>query len=934
MKKQSLLIFTAFMAVVFVLSLMNLQAGSPRKVLSEEGTSWTCPPCGQLNPAYEAYLQNNLDKIVPIAFHQNYPAPGDSMYINDPKMNDQRIQRYYGINSIPTVVIQGNQFKSQPVQASVDPIVQAIRNGSNSPITLKVTQKVTGLNVDVTVEITSDSTYTNYKLYACAVETYHHWDPAGTNGENDFFFIARKMLPDSNGLTVMLPAGVKITKTFSYTIKNNWNASLMYTAAWFQNDATKEILQAESSPIPSAVSLTASIENPFTKIPPNAMTKQKITLTNPYDFDVNADLTVSPKSDKPDDWTISLEKTNVTVPANQTLDVYADVTTSDVAYCATVRINVEIKNNQTGTYPIVVTAPYLALSTNTKNVIWFGTAGASPSYTSGSIHAYSEDFFNKTALVYIGYMEPLAQGGYNVNDFDLGIFEFSYNNSAIMQSQNDPDIADRIQQMIDNNKKVILTGDLLLASSHATPNQSTTNLFTNTFGIDVSGNPIQRFTTVVINGNTYINGFTKFPITGVAGDDIGNGMSLQGNYITSATAQSVGRFSYGTDLIKILPSSESNYFLYYDNDPSRIAGVHLEKLLSRAIYLTFNIGALDVDSERDALVAKMLDWLKNAPTGAAISSDLKDVNFLSPTKNVTNNLPIDVYNRGNADLVISKYDLDQPLFLIDASNTYPVTIHPDEKITLMIHFTPTATGSYSGTLKITSNAINDPKYKINIYADVIAGTGPQIETDCGALLDFSAQKLKQKSFKDIIISNNGTQPLHIKNAILFLQDSNDSGAFDVESGYEVGTLPVGKTRTLTISFYPLDTVVYNGKFIIETDAKNNPNYTISVTGKGLAGPNSVTDPALSSGILTMGVSPNPIIESGAVNYSISGNETVEINLKLMDATGRTVSLIASGFAAPGDYRYNILASTYASGTYFIIGTVGNEKVHLPVIINK
>jgi len=96
--------------IAFILSIIlaiNVQSGD-RLVIVERFTSSTCPPCASNNPIMDAFLSSqDIDKIIGISYHMNWPAPGnDPMYLYNPNDNSSR-RSFYGINSIPEARVDG-----------------------------------------------------------------------------------------------------------------------------------------------------------------------------------------------------------------------------------------------------------------------------------------------------------------------------------------------------------------------------------------------------------------------------------------------------------------------------------------------------------------------------------------------------------------------------------------------------------------------------------------------------------------------------------------------------------------------------------------------------------------------------------------------------------------------------------------------------------
>lgn len=223
--------------------------GTYRTVLLEEWTSSTCGPCASNNPTVDAFIAARFDSLVAIKYHMNWPAPGnDPMYLYNPTQATDR-RSYYGVNSVPTVIMDGVVNPSYPYSTPTSlPGAFYPRKAVGSPLSVTVTDtRIPGdtIKADITVQVFSPLNAGQYYLRVHAVERAIHYPTApGTNGEKDFFDVFRKAYPNSLGTPVPTSVG-----TYQFTIKYPldmavWVDSMIYTAAFVQNDITKEVLNS------------------------------------------------------------------------------------------------------------------------------------------------------------------------------------------------------------------------------------------------------------------------------------------------------------------------------------------------------------------------------------------------------------------------------------------------------------------------------------------------------------------------------------------------------------------------------------------------------------------------------------------------------------------------------------------------------------------
>ncbi len=226
-----------------------------RQVLVEEFTSSTCPPCASFNAQFTPILNANSPntasgKVNVVKYQMNWPSPG-----TDPNYNQDGSTRrnYYGVNGVPNPFMDAVDGASS--QAEIDALYQipALVNLSGS-------WSYSGTTANVTVTVDPKANLSgNLKLRIAIIEEeIKVSDFPGypvTNGETEFNYVMRKMLPDASGINLgNLTANQSSTHNESYTftigsVAQN-NSNIWYSmddlqvVAWIQDDADNSILQS------------------------------------------------------------------------------------------------------------------------------------------------------------------------------------------------------------------------------------------------------------------------------------------------------------------------------------------------------------------------------------------------------------------------------------------------------------------------------------------------------------------------------------------------------------------------------------------------------------------------------------------------------------------------------------------------------------------
>lgn len=278
-----------FSGAAFLLALtLSAQATHQRRVLVEEFTQASCPPCASQNPAFNQKLRDNKDIATPIKYQTSWPGV-------DP-MNQQNASEvatrvtYYGVTGVPNAFLNGkgvandcNAYPNAPACMSVAELIDA--NNNLTPVTITVAHQVTADHdtVYIQVSVKSDDALTGtLRLRVAVTEDEINFNtPPGSNGELDFYQVMRKMLPDAAGTaTGDFTAGETKTYSFAWALKNFYDLNQINAVAWLQNDATKEVFQSErTEPVYQFPNLGISIKTGFSFVC-EAGTNGKFTMTN------------------------------------------------------------------------------------------------------------------------------------------------------------------------------------------------------------------------------------------------------------------------------------------------------------------------------------------------------------------------------------------------------------------------------------------------------------------------------------------------------------------------------------------------------------------------------------------------------------------------------------------------------------------------------
>ncbi len=194
-------------------SSVNVMATSVTKnILHEVFTASTCPPC---KPGNEV-LQNVFDQrsgYTVIKYQYNFPGTGDPYFT----MEGQERGTYYGgINSVPRLLVDG-QWNSNPGGYTTSIFDGFVEEGF---VDIKATQTIDAAAQTFTINAKVTPTGAiggTYKIRMAIVEKVTTKNKK-SNGETEFHWVMKKMLPNAAGSSIDLTNTTEqnITKSFVF----------------------------------------------------------------------------------------------------------------------------------------------------------------------------------------------------------------------------------------------------------------------------------------------------------------------------------------------------------------------------------------------------------------------------------------------------------------------------------------------------------------------------------------------------------------------------------------------------------------------------------------------------------------------------------------------------------------------------------------------
>ena len=275
-------------------------------------------------------------------------------------------------------------------------------------------------------------------------------------------------------------------------------------------------------------------------------------------------------------------------------------------------------------------------------------------------------------------------------------------------------------------------------------------------------------------------------------------------------------------------------------------------------------------------------------------------------------LTVTATNNGTTDITVSSVTLSPVQFTL-SQPPIPVTITAGQSATLSVVFAPTAVGSVTGSMTITSDASNGSA------AVSLSGNGI-----AAGQLSVSPATL---NFGSLPTGNNQTLPAtltNVGNSSVTVSQATVTGAGFSVSGLSLPlTLAVGQSTTLNVVFAPQTSGAVTGNVALVSDAINSP-FNLPLSGDGLApGSLSANPPSITFSNVVVGDNqnvPETLTNSSGSSVTITqvaptgaGFSINGLNLPVTLAGGQSTTFnVVFTPQSPGNVSGNLAVSSNAS----------------------
>lgn len=190
-----------------------------RLPLHESFTSSTCGPCVAGNENMATIFNANPNKWVVIKYQMNWPSPGDPYYTAEGGVR----RDYYGVSSVPALKIDGgHSYDGNSSSYSTTDLNSAY--GALAFVEISAALSLSWDNsVDLVVDIDPNIDLPAGTVLHSAIVEWKTQQNTGSNGETEFDWVMKKMLPNASGTTLSsIASGATHTEHLNHTFEGNF----------------------------------------------------------------------------------------------------------------------------------------------------------------------------------------------------------------------------------------------------------------------------------------------------------------------------------------------------------------------------------------------------------------------------------------------------------------------------------------------------------------------------------------------------------------------------------------------------------------------------------------------------------------------------------------------------------------------------------------
>jgi Abnormal spindle-like microcephaly-assoc'd, ASPM-SPD-2-Hydin len=353
--------------------------------------------------------------------------------------------------------------------------------------------------------------------------------------------------------------------------------------------------------------------------------------------------------------------------------------------------------------------------------------------------------------------------------------------------------------------------------------------------------------------------------------------------VNSSTTQSITLTSTGTSPVTVNSASitGTGFTIVAGSfpvtlNPSQTATMQVQ---FKPIATGSDTGQITITSDsataRPAVVA--LSGAGTAALNPQLSVSTANLSFGSVTVNSPTTQAITLISTGTSPVTVNSASITGTGFTI-VGGSFPTILNPSQTATIQVQFKPTATGSDSGQVTITSDSATASTAVVALSGTGTAALNPQLSVST-ANLSFGSVTVNSPTTQSITLTSTGTSPVTVNSA------SITGSGFTIVAGSFPITLNPSQAVTLQIQFLPATAGADTGQITITSNSTTGSPAVVALSGTGTASNPQLT---VSTTTLSFGSVDVNSSTTQSVTLSSTGTSPVTVNSASISGTGFTI----------------------------------------------
>ncbi|NLJ14264.1 MAG: choice-of-anchor D domain-containing protein [Ignavibacteria bacterium] len=867
----------------------------------------------------------------------------------------------------------------------VKAILDTARQSVGAPVYVQLTSEMEGgyYNIEATYtlhpQIEGDA---SFMVHIVLAEAYHAY------GDEKHYFLPRNFLTGSRGEVLTISSSKKtMTQKYQIPIEKEWNTKYLYVVGWTTNgiktyDATTDRVinvNAAKTAKPLKLEIKTAEGTNFQKVQIGSKSLVTFSVSNPTAQTIKAEAYLDPETSAiPDGWQVSLNKTNLIIPAGQTTTVTATVDAVGIPGVCGLDFCVRPYETDASFNPIITSKQAVITEKNVRAIIFAGRKSLNEYRLFRSAKYYTA--YNEE----IGLLDPIFHTAVPATAFDayiynnttpfeqdvvtnikqsnsvwvnFGTYNYSWQkdeNNLMATHLSDSELKFLLEVQGANKHLALFTDKSYwyFNSNYAT-SESKINFsqLCSNFGVSIASD-----TTFYYDGN-YSDESSRFrpalfQVKTNASDSLGQNpkdgdrpYSFHMN--NNAMITSMNNTTLYANKFNIVNSSKSTSIAYYEPSITSNAMVKTRNGNQKLFIGGFSLSGLVDVQISNLLVDNLFTWW----FGYKKKLEPKIELYLKGTTSPTNNLnfgEIEMPNSKTHTMIVKNAaDSDQGdlkiydcTFDFNEDEAFEVVSYPTDPIKpgeggeLVVKFTPKVEGEVNISLSIESNDPNNSPYTLYIKGKgKMQDGGPEpimIVTPNSNYHNFKLQEPDTGPYSyNINIYNEGGVDLNVS---MKLETTSPAGTFTLkDADFDVVKTSDIFGKDFQVVFTPpYDKGDYSAKLTITSNDKENKEFIIEFDGAS-TGKTSILDNSLGA---KFSVNPTIATNNATVEFTLIENNIKNIKISILDLTGKHIQTIADASYAPGEHKVIFDVTHLPSGNYFIGFNIDGKLSTIPFKVAK